>query len=163
MVASRVAAGACALLALLALVLSFRDSSNARDLELAYSRTGMKSYRPSMRTIRRPLQMRAKKDFHPDFHEDVPVFCNGDEVYKTSGTSDRYVVDIWSGNHPFYQGTGTMVVKADRIDKFKGKYDGMDDLFGADTDLSGIDGVALKKAAMESLGIKKEKGKKGRR
>eukprot|EP00471_Norrisiella_sphaerica_P006714 CAMPEP_0184477996 /NCGR_PEP_ID=MMETSP0113_2-20130426/122_1 /TAXON_ID=91329 /ORGANISM="Norrisiella sphaerica, Strain BC52" /LENGTH=106 /DNA_ID=CAMNT_0026855621 /DNA_START=225 /DNA_END=545 /DNA_ORIENTATION=+ len=105
----------------------------------------------------------ARKDFHPEFHHEVPVFCNGEEVHKTSGTSDKYVVDIWSGNHPFYQGTGGMVMKADRIDKFKDKFSDMDDLFGDFDSANAQDGVELKKAAMEQLGIKKEKDKKKRR
>jgi hypothetical protein len=30
------------------------------------------------------------------------VFCNGEEVLTVSGTKKEYVVDVWSGNHPFY-------------------------------------------------------------
>lgn len=37
-----------------------------------------------------------------------------------------------------------MVVKADRIDKFKDKFQGMEDLFGGDVDTSGIDGAAVR-------------------
>ena len=33
----------------------------------------------------------------------VQVFCNGEEVLTVSGTKKEYVVDVWSGNHPFYQ------------------------------------------------------------
>ena len=32
----------------------------------------------------------------------VQVFCNGEEVLTVSGTKEKYVVDVWSGNHPFY-------------------------------------------------------------
>ena len=30
------------------------------------------------------------------------VFCNGEEVMTVGGTQAEYVVDIWSGNHPFF-------------------------------------------------------------
>lgn len=31
------------------------------------------------------------------------VFCNGEEVLVTGGTKAEYIVDVWAGNHPFYQ------------------------------------------------------------
>jgi hypothetical protein len=31
------------------------------------------------------------------------VICNGEEVLTLGGTQAEYNVDIWSGNHPFYQ------------------------------------------------------------
>lgn len=33
----------------------------------------------------------------------VQVYCNGEEVMTVSGTKEKYVVDVWSGNHPFFQ------------------------------------------------------------
>eukprot|EP00468_Gymnochlora_sp_CCMP2014_P012368 CAMPEP_0167754494 /NCGR_PEP_ID=MMETSP0110_2-20121227/8297_1 /TAXON_ID=629695 /ORGANISM="Gymnochlora sp., Strain CCMP2014" /LENGTH=159 /DNA_ID=CAMNT_0007640371 /DNA_START=26 /DNA_END=505 /DNA_ORIENTATION=+ len=127
---------------------------------------GLPTYSPRTSSVMknfRPTRVYAKKGFHPDYHKEASVFCNGKEVYKISGTKDKYVVDIWSGNHPFYQGGGGMIVKADRIDKFKGKFDGLEDLFGEDiTAEQSQAGLELKKQAMESLGIKKEKGKKRR-
>ena len=33
----------------------------------------------------------------------VKVICNGEEVLTVSGTKEKYVVDVWSGNHPFFQ------------------------------------------------------------
>ena len=33
------------------------------------------------------------------------VICNGEEVLTTSGTKPEYTVEVWSGNHPFYQGS----------------------------------------------------------
>lgn len=35
-------------------------------------------------------------------HGSWQVFCNGEEVLTVSGTKEKYVVDVWSGNHPFY-------------------------------------------------------------
>jgi large subunit ribosomal protein L31 len=44
----------------------------------------------------------------------------------TGGTQGEYVVDVWSGNHPFYQGNKTaLVLDADRVDKFKQRYAGL--------------------------------------
>ena len=39
------------------------------------------------------------------------MLLNGEEVVRMGGTRAEYNVDIWSGNHPFYQGnTGSTVV-----------------------------------------------------
>jgi large subunit ribosomal protein L31 len=47
----------------------------------------------------------------------------------TGGTQGEYVVDVWSGNHPFYQGNKTaLVLDADRVDKFKQRYAGLESL-----------------------------------
>ena len=32
----------------------------------------------------------------------LQVICNGEEVLTVSGTKEKYVVDVWSGNHPFF-------------------------------------------------------------
>ena len=34
--------------------------------------------------------------------QNIQVFCNGEEVMRCGGTQAEYVVDIWSGNHPFF-------------------------------------------------------------
>ncbi|KAJ6998661.1 hypothetical protein NC653_014739 [Populus alba x Populus x berolinensis] len=40
----------------------------------------------------------------------------------TSGTKQEYVVDVWSGNHPFYLGNRFgVLVDADRVEKFRKK------------------------------------------
>lgn len=45
-----------------------------------------------------------KKDgIHPEFFPEAKVFCNGEEVMTVGGTKKEYVVDLWSGNHPYYQ------------------------------------------------------------
>lgn len=31
------------------------------------------------------------------------MICNGEEVLTVSGTKEKYVVDVWSGNHPFFK------------------------------------------------------------
>jgi ribosomal protein L31 len=67
-----------------------------------------------------------KKDIHPEFHDAAKVFCNGEEVLTVSGTRAEYVVDVWSGNHPFYTGQQTTNVSEEsRIAQFQKKYGGM--------------------------------------
>lgn len=51
-----------------------------------------------------------KKGIHPDYHTEAKVMCNGVEVMVTSGTKPVYNVDIYSGNHPFYQGNKSQMV-----------------------------------------------------
>jgi ribosomal protein L31 len=60
--------------------------------------------------------------------------CNGEEVMVTSGTKPSYTVDIWSGNHPFYQGVTTSVVTDEgRVNRFKRRFVGLDSLAKVDT------------------------------
>ncbi|KAI6688818.1 hypothetical protein NL676_025646 [Syzygium grande] len=64
-----------------------------------------------------------KKDLHPQFYEDAKVYCNGELVMTTGGTQQEYVVDVWSGNHPFYLGNRSAVlVDADQVEKFRKKF-----------------------------------------
>lgn len=57
----------------------------------------------------------------------MQVFCNGEEVMTTSGTQEKYTVDIWSGNHPFFKGSSsTVVVDEGRVNRFKRRYAGLD-------------------------------------
>ncbi|XVF36071.1 hypothetical protein REPUB_Repub19eG0026700 [Reevesia pubescens] len=64
-----------------------------------------------------------KKDIHPEFYEGAKVYCNGELVMTTGGTQKEYVVDVWSGNHPFYLGNRSAVlVDADQVEKFRKKF-----------------------------------------
>lgn len=70
-----------------------------------------------------------KKDIHPQFHEDAKVYCNGEQVMTTGGTKKEYVVDVWSGNHPFYLGSRSqLLIDADQVEKFRKKYSGLSDI-----------------------------------
>ncbi|CAL5418336.1 unnamed protein product [Camellia sinensis] len=41
----------------------------------------------------------------------------------TGGTQKEYVVDVWSGNHPFYFGNRSqLLVDTDQVEKFRKKY-----------------------------------------
>ncbi|KAI3739913.1 hypothetical protein L2E82_30325 [Cichorium intybus] len=62
-----------------------------------------------------------KKDIHPEFYDDAKVYCSGDHVLTTGGTI--YVVDVWSGNHPFYLGSRSVnLIDADQVEKFRKKF-----------------------------------------
>ncbi|EIE18561.1 RNI-like protein [Coccomyxa subellipsoidea C-169] len=64
-----------------------------------------------------------KKDIHPQYFEESKVFCNGEEVMTVSGTKEKYVVDVWSGNHPFFQGTQeALILDEGRVNKFNKRF-----------------------------------------
>ncbi|CAA7042643.1 unnamed protein product [Microthlaspi erraticum] len=70
-----------------------------------------------------------KKELHPEFHEDAKVYCNGELVMTTGGTKKEYVVDVWSGNHPFYLGNrSALMVDADQVEKFRKRYAGLSEI-----------------------------------
>ncbi|KAF3553272.1 hypothetical protein F2Q69_00010510 [Brassica cretica] len=70
-----------------------------------------------------------KKDMHPEFHEDAKVYCNGELVMTTGGTKKEYVVDVWSGNHPFYLGNrSALMVDADQVEKFRKRFAGLSEI-----------------------------------
>ncbi|GKE66503.1 50S ribosomal protein L31, chloroplastic [Tanacetum coccineum] len=67
-----------------------------------------------------------KKDIHPEFHYDSKVYCSGEHVLTTGGTKKEYVVDVWSGNHPFYLGSRSAnLIDADQVEKFRKKFGGL--------------------------------------
>ncbi|CAH8390207.1 unnamed protein product [Eruca vesicaria subsp. sativa] len=70
-----------------------------------------------------------KKELHPEFHEDAKVYCNGELVMTTGGTKKEYVVDVWSGNHPFYLGNrSALMVDADQVEKFRKRFAGLSEI-----------------------------------
>jgi ribosomal protein L31 len=88
------------------------------------------AYRPSKPVTSGVMgaQMR-KKDIHPEYFEDAPVIHQGQEVMRIGGTKKQYNVDIYSGNHPFYQGVQTvMVVDEGQLNKFKKRFMDLSDL-----------------------------------
>ncbi|GAB2219886.1 hypothetical protein Droror1_Dr00007525 [Drosera rotundifolia] len=78
------------------------------------------------RTPPRPIGLRIvsrKKDIHPEFYPDAKVYCNGELVMTTGGTVKELNVDVWSGNHPFFQGTkNTLLVDAGQLEKFRKRF-----------------------------------------
>jgi|TARA_A100001388_G_C28324683_1_gene291549 large subunit ribosomal protein L31 len=63
----------------------------------------------------------AKKGLHPEFYQ-TKVFCDGQLVLEVGTTKEELVVDIWSGNHPFYTGTQKIMDTEGRVDKFEKRY-----------------------------------------
>ena len=63
------------------------------------------------------------------------MYVNGEEVMTTAGPLESYDVDIWSGNHPFYQGKiGAVVQDEGQVESFKNKYSELEDVFGVNAD-----------------------------
>ena len=63
----------------------------------------------------------AKKGLHPEFYQ-TKVFCDGQLVLEVGTTKEELVVDIWTGNHPFYTGTQKIMDTEGRVDKFEKRY-----------------------------------------
>ncbi|KAK6938850.1 Ribosomal protein L31 [Dillenia turbinata] len=102
-------------------------------MALTLSSTFLQIKPPSPKTIplkkvsgesrNRPQVTCRKKDIHPKFFENAKVYCNGELVMTTGGTQEEYVVDVWSGNHPFYLGNRSgVLVDADQVEKFRKKF-----------------------------------------
>lgn len=97
-----------------------------------------------------------KKGIHPEWHGDAKVICNGVEVMTVGGTKPVYNVEIYSGNHPFYQGAAaTAVLDEGQLNKFKKR-------FGGDDELNTVAPVTAKAVIVkeEKKGAAKGKGKK---
>ena len=63
----------------------------------------------------------AKEGLHPDWHK-TKVFCDGKWVLEVGTTKEELIVDIWSGNHPFYTGSQKIIDTEGRVEKFTRKY-----------------------------------------
>jgi len=63
-----------------------------------------------------------KKEIHPKWFEETNVYCDGELIMTTSSTKPNLYVDIWSGNHPFYNGLVKTLNSEGRVEKFKKKY-----------------------------------------
>ncbi|MEW5301382.1 MAG: hypothetical protein WDW36_004243 [Sanguina aurantia] len=76
----------------------------------------------------------AKKGLHPEYFSTAKVVCNGQEVMVVGGTKPSYNVDIYSGNHPFYQGNKTMMILDDgQLNKFTKRFADLDEVFAVST------------------------------
>ncbi|KAG6774647.1 hypothetical protein POTOM_022007 [Populus tomentosa] len=72
-----------------------------------------------------------KRDIRLEFYEDATVYCIGELVMATSGTKQEYMVDVWSGNHPFYLGNRFgVLVDADQVEKFRKKLGELSQIMG---------------------------------
>merc|ERR1712232_217437 len=66
----------------------------------------------------------AKKGIHPEWYPAAKVIVNGKEVFSVGGSKEEYKVDIWSGNHPFWEEdkTKTKVLDDSEIRSFGNRY-----------------------------------------
>jgi large subunit ribosomal protein L31 len=63
----------------------------------------------------------AKKGLHPDWYL-TNVYSDGKLVCKIGTTKSELIVDIWSGNHPFYTGSQKIIDTEGRVEKFERRY-----------------------------------------
>merc|ERR1711933_309370 len=71
----------------------------------------------------------AKKNIHPNFFPEAKVLCNGKLVMTVGGALEEYIVDLWSGNHPFFQGvSNNVIVDEGQVNRFKKKFSGLEEL-----------------------------------
>ena len=82
------------------------------------------------------------------------------------GTKAEYIVDVWSGNHPFYQGNkSTMVLEDGRVNRFNKMYADLSDTLGnvatikttAAEGAASADAPVVKAAPVQAKGAKKSK------
>lgn len=64
---------------------------------------------------RRAVAARMRKGIHPEL-KNSKIIVNGEQVGETRGVLEEYHVDVWAGNHPFYQGhKGNMVMDEGQV------------------------------------------------
>lgn len=63
----------------------------------------------------------AKKNLHPEFYN-TKIFCDGKNILEVGTTQKELIVEIWSGNHPFYTGSQKIIDSEGRVDRFEKKY-----------------------------------------
>ncbi len=64
-----------------------------------------------------------KKDIHPKWYPDAKVICNGEVVMTVGATQPELVVDVWSGNHPFYTGEQRIIDSGGQVERFMKRLD----------------------------------------
>jgi len=50
------------------------------------------------------------KKIHPTWYPEAKVICNGELVMTVGSTKPEIHVEVWSGNHPFYTGTNSLLL-----------------------------------------------------
>ena len=114
---------------------SLRPSADQKQtLEPDHGCGGKHRRIPRARPNAPPLIIKALTNPIPTPRPVPQVFCNGEEVMTVGGTQAEYVVDIWSGNHPFFQGVKTAVMtNAGRVSRFGDKYGNLGELSEVET------------------------------
>lgn len=106
----------------------------------------------------------AKKGIHPEWHPEAPVMCNGQQVMTVGGTKKVYNVDLYSGNHPFYQGINTaVVIDEGQLNKFKRRFADLEDLSTVVTANQAVAAAGGPAAAPQKAAPAPQKGGKGKK
>nr|YP_010945801.1 ribosomal protein L31 [Ulnaria ulna]WGN98791.1 ribosomal protein L31 [Ulnaria ulna] len=63
-----------------------------------------------------------KADIHPQWFPQTPILCDGKPLCFIGSTRRELQMDIWLGNHPFYNDTTVMIDSEGRVEKFMKKY-----------------------------------------
>jgi large subunit ribosomal protein L31 len=63
-----------------------------------------------------------KADIHPQWFSQTPILCDGKPLCFIGSTRRELQIDIWLGNHPFYNDTTVMIDSEGRVEKFMKKY-----------------------------------------
>jgi len=63
-----------------------------------------------------------KKGIHPEWFDETQVYCDGQLIMTLSSTKKEINVDIWSGIHPFYTGSQTVLDTEGRVERFLKRY-----------------------------------------
>jgi large subunit ribosomal protein L31 len=63
----------------------------------------------------------AKKLLHPNYYK-TKIFCDGQKILEIGGTKPELIVEVWSGNHPFYTRSQKILDTLGTIQKFERRY-----------------------------------------
>ncbi len=63
----------------------------------------------------------SKKNLHPSWYE-TKVYCDGKLILEVGTTKKELVVEIWSGNHPYFTGTQKILDSEGRVEQFERRY-----------------------------------------
>ena len=64
----------------------------------------------------------SKYKIHPKWFSDTPIYNEGNILCLIGSTKNKLEIDLWLGNHPFYNKESKAVDTEGRIDKFNKKY-----------------------------------------
>lgn len=63
-----------------------------------------------------------KLNTHPTWYNKTPIYYEGKILCLVGSTKNKLELDLWLGNHPFYNKESTSLDTEGRIDKFNKKY-----------------------------------------
>ena len=63
-----------------------------------------------------------KSQIHPNWFPDAKITCDGKPLCLLGSTKKELEIDIWLGNHPFYNDSQVLLDTEGRVEKFMKKY-----------------------------------------